>query len=46
VGDDKELIKVKAGDVVLFDKYGGTEINIEGKNHLIMKMDDILATIQ
>jgi len=36
---------VKVGDKVLISKYGGTEIKIEGENHLIMREDDILGII-
>ncbi len=45
VGDDKDVIKVKKGDRIMFDKYAGTTVNIEGVDHLIMKMDDILVVI-
>ena len=45
VGDDKD-IKVKAGDKVMYDKYAGTQVKIEGDEHLILKMTDILATIE
>jgi chaperonin GroES len=41
--DDK--IEVKVGDVVLYGKYAGTEINIDGKDYLIMKQTDILAIV-
>ncbi|MDR1802138.1 MAG: co-chaperone GroES [Treponema sp.] len=46
VGDDKEAIKVKAGDKVMYDKYAGTQVKIGGEDHLILKMTDILATIE
>lgn len=47
VGTDEELKKIlKAGDKVLFSKYAGEEIKIEGKKHLIIKREDILATVQ
>ena len=46
VGDDKDVIKVKKGDRIMYDKYAGTTVSIEGKDHLIMKMDDILAIIE
>ena len=46
VGDDKEVIKVKAGDKVMYDKYAGTQVKIGGDDHLILKMTDILATIE
>jgi chaperonin GroES len=36
---------VKVGDKVLFSKYGGTEIKIDGENYLIMREDDILGII-
>lgn len=39
------VLGVKEGDAVLFAKYAGTEINIEGVDHLIMREDDILAVV-
>jgi chaperonin GroES len=36
-------LDVKAGDVVLFAKWGGTEIKIDGEDYLIMKESDIMA---
>jgi len=45
--DGKKIaLEVKAGDRVLFSKYAGTEITIEGEEHLIMKEDDIIAIIK
>jgi chaperonin GroES len=38
-------LDVKAGDVVLFGKYAGTEIKLDGEEHLIMREDDILAVV-
>ncbi|MDR2158816.1 MAG: co-chaperone GroES [Treponema sp.] len=46
VGDDKEVIKVKAGQKVMYDKYAGTQIKIDGVEHLILKMADIIAVIE
>ena len=46
VGDDKDVIKVKAGQKVLYDKYAGTQIKIDGADHLILKMQDIIAVIE
>lgn len=46
VGDDKEKIKVKAGDHVMYDKYAGTAVKIDGEDHLILKGDDIIAIIE
>ena len=39
-------LTVKEGDRVLFGKYAGTEIKIDGDEHLIMREDDILAIIE
>ena len=39
-------LDVKAGDRVLFTKYGGTEIKIEGDEHLILREEDILGVIE
>ena len=41
----KIALDVKAGDKILFGKYSGTEIKIDGVEHLIMREDDILAII-
>jgi chaperonin GroES len=46
VGDDKEVIKVAAGQKVMYDKYAGTQIKIDGVEHLILKMSDIIAVIE
>lgn len=46
LGDDKDVIKVKVKDRVMYDTYAGTEINLDGTPHLIVKMDDILAVIE
>ena len=45
VGDYKEKIKVKAGERVMYDKYAGTSIKIDGEDHLILKAADIIAVI-
>jgi chaperonin GroES len=37
---------VKAGDKVLFSKYGGTEIKVDGESYLIMREDDILGVLE
>ena len=46
VGDDKDVIKVKAGQKVMHDKYAGTQVKIGNDEHLILKMSDILAIIE
>ncbi|OPY68109.1 MAG: 10 kDa chaperonin [Syntrophorhabdaceae bacterium PtaU1.Bin034] len=53
VGDGKVLdngqkspLTVKVGDKILFGKYSGTEIKIDGEEHLILREDDVLAIIE
>ncbi|MDA3939974.1 MAG: co-chaperone GroES [Spirochaetia bacterium] len=46
VGDDKDMIKVKAGQKVMYDKYAGTTVSIDGTDHLLLRMADILAVIE
>ncbi|MDR1587800.1 MAG: co-chaperone GroES [Treponema sp.] len=46
VGDDKDVIKVKTGQKVMYDKYAGTQIKIGGVEHLILKMSDIIAVVE
>ena len=45
--EDGKVIKldVKAGDRVLFAKYSGTEVKLDGEDHIIMREDDILGVI-
>jgi chaperonin GroES len=45
VTDDGKLqpLDVKKGDRVLFNKYSGTEVNVEGEEHLIIREEDVLA---
>ncbi len=44
-GKKDEPMTVKAGDSVLYGKYSGTEINLEGADYLIMRESDILAVV-
>ena len=46
-GEDGKPVKleVKKGDKVLFGKYAGTEVKIEGEEHLILREDDILGVV-
>lgn len=44
-GKKDEPTTVKVGDTVLYGKYSGTEINVTGKDYLIMRESDILAVI-
>jgi chaperonin GroES len=39
-------LEVKAGDKVLFSKYSGSDIKIDGTEHLILREDDVLAVIE
>ncbi len=41
---DEEMI-LKVGDTVLYGKYAGTEIELEGKKYLMMRQSDVLAVI-
>jgi len=43
---EKQALIVKVGDRVLFGKYAGTEINIDGEEQLIMREDDIIAIVE
>jgi len=53
VGDGKVLengqkiaLTVKVGDKILFGKYSGTEIKIDGEEHLILREDDVLGIVE
>ena len=43
---DRAPMNVKKGDKVLFSKYSGTEITLEGEEHLIIREDDVLGIIE
>lgn len=44
-GKDGNLMTVQVGDVVLYGKFSGQEINYEGQDYLIMREDDILVIV-
>ena len=48
IGDDGKPIKleIKVGDKVLYSKYGGTEIKIDGEDYLLMREDDVLGVVE
>ena len=48
VADDGTVtpLDVKKGDRILFSKYSGTEIKLEGEEHLIIREDDVLAVLE
>jgi chaperonin GroES len=39
-------LEIKAGDKILFSKYSGSDIKIDGAEHLILREDDVLAVIE
>lgn len=47
IGEDGKVLPmdVKVGDRILFSKYGGTEVKIDGIDYLIMRQDDVLGVV-
>ena len=43
---DTRALDVKAGDQILFGKYSGTEVKVDGEDLLVMKEDDVMAVIE
>ena len=43
---ERVALEVKVGDNVLFSKYGGTDVKIDGEEYLIMREDDILGVVE
>lgn len=46
IGDDEDLIKVDVGDIVLYPKYSGTELTVDGDDHLVLEAGDLLAVVR
>ncbi len=48
MGEDGKLLPmdVKIGDRILFSKYGGTDVKIDGSDYLILRQDDVLGVIE
>jgi chaperonin GroES len=48
VNDDGKLVPVgvKVGDTILFGKYSGSEVELDGEEHLIMREEDILGVVE
>ena len=48
IGDDGKIqpLDVKKGDKILFSKYAGTEVNLDGEEHLIIREDDVLGILE
>ena len=45
--DGKEIVmNVKVGDTVIYSKYAGTEIKLDGEEYIIVRQSDILATVE
>ncbi len=44
--DEKKKDQVKVGDKVIFSKYSGTEIKVEGEEVIILKLSDVLAVVE
>ncbi len=45
-GTEKDKITVKVGDRVMYDKYAGTQVKIDGEEYLIVKNSDIIAVVE
>ena len=46
IGDDSEKIKVSPDQRIMYDKYAGTAVKIDGEEHLILKAADIIAVVE
>jgi chaperonin GroES len=46
VGEFEDGIKVNQGDTIVFAKYSGTEISLDGEDYMILDADDILGVVQ
>jgi chaperonin GroES len=44
-GEKRIPVDVKVGDVVIYSKYGGTEVKVDGEEYLILRADDIYAVL-
>ena len=44
-GDERIPLDVKVGDTVIYSKYGGTEVKVEGEDYLVLSGRDVLAVI-
>ncbi len=43
---ERVALQVKAGDIILFSKYGGTDVKLDGEDYLIMREDDVLGIVE
>ena len=44
-GDERIPLDVKVGDIVIYSKYGGTEVKVEGEDYLVLSGRDVLAVV-
>lgn len=45
-GTDEDEITVKNGDRIMYDKYAGTQVKLDGEDYLILRMSDVIAVIE
>ena len=45
-GTEEEKITVKIGDRIMYDKYAGTQVKLDGEDYLILRMSDVIAIIE
>ena len=43
---ERVALQIKEGDVILFSKYGGTDVKLDGEDYLIMREDDVLGIVE
>ncbi len=43
---ERVALQVKEGDIILFSKYGGTDVKLDGEDYLIMREDDVLGVVE
>jgi len=46
IGDEKDVIKVKVGDKVMYDKYAGTSLTVDGDEYLVVRYSDIICVVE
>jgi len=46
VGDDKDVITVSVGQVVMFEKFAGNPVNLDGEDYRILSMSDLIAVVE
>ncbi len=45
-GTEEDKITVKNGDRIMYDKYAGTQVKLDGEDYLILRMSDVIAVIE